>query len=341
MNDINEFANHVKDSILDYLPGEYAGAKVNLSTTTKVNKNATAISVYPNWANDSLIPTINLNQSYKAYQNGQPIEDLMENIASVIKEAFQSVRGKTPNIDIANIPEDKVFFQLINTDSNKDLLSTCPHREFHDMSLIYRMLYNKSDDGIESVRITDDLMNTWGVDEEKLFELASENTKEIFKPRIQTMGEVMMGFLGMDESMDPEMLDELLESSPLWLVSNDMCVNGATMMVYDDVLSDVAGRIGDDLYILPSSLHEFLAVPMSEIDPDDLSHMVQDVNQEHVNEEDRLSNQVFSYDRKAHELNVAVVNPIKGILNSDFSASKVAEPIPFTAHPDSPSMNAR
>lgn len=341
MNDINEFANMIKDQIIDYLPGEYAGATVKITETKKVNRDSTSISVIPTWADDSLIPTIHLNRSYEAYKNGKPFEDLIEDVANIIKESFDSVRSRPGNIDITQMPQDKVFFQLINTESNQTLLESCPHREFHDMSLIYRMLYNKSDEGIESIRITDDLMNTWGVDEEKLFELASENTKEIFKPRIQTMGEVMMGFFGADESMDPEMFDDLMESSPLWLVSNDMNVNGATMMVYDDILSDVAGRIGDDLYILPSSLHEFLAVPVSEIEPDDLSHMVQDVNREHVNEEDRLSNQVFSYDRTAHELNVAVANPIKGILNSDFVQSQVAEPIPFTPHPDTPPMNAR
>ena len=85
-------------------------------------------------------------------------------------------------------------------------------------------------------------------------------------------------------------------------------------------------------------LHEFLAVPVSEIDPSELSNMVQDINYEHVNEEDRLSNQVFSYDRNAHELNVAVANPIKGIKNDDFTMSKVAESIPFANYDSKPAF---
>lgn len=336
MNEIKgleEFAAKISDSIVSTLPGDYAGADVRLTHTKKVNSDVTSLSVVPTWADEGLVPTIHLNKAYEAYQDGKPFDEILSNISDIIKNAYDSVKDISGNIDIATLNEDRVFFQLINTDSNRDLLEMGPHREFHDMSIIYRLLYYKSESGIESIRVTNDMMNMWGVDEEKLFELASVNTKEIFKPRIQTMGEVMMGFMGEDiASMDPDMMDDMFNSNPLWLVSNEMCVNGATMMVYDDVLTDLASRMGDDLYILPSSLHEFLAVPVSQIDPEDLSHMVADINFEHVKEEDRLSNQVFSYDRNAHELNVAVSNPIKGIKNDDFAQSKVAESIPFGQH---------
>ena len=339
IKDIEGFADMVKERIVDSLPPDFAGSQVKITHTKKVNTDMTSLSVIPTWADDTLVPTIHLNKAYMAYQNGKDLDELLSDIANIIKESYDNVKDRPKTPDISHIDEDMIYFQLINTDSNKDLLESGPHREFHDMSIIYRLLYNRSEDGVESIRITNDLMDSWGVDEERLFELASENTKELFKPRIQTMNEVMMGFFGGEmEDMDPEMMDDLFESNPLWLVSNDICVNGATMMVYDDVLTDLANRMGDDLYILPSSLHEFLAVPVSEIDPSELSNMVQDINFEHVNEEDRLSNQVFSYDRNAHELNVAVANPIKGIKNDDFTMSKVAENIPFANYDSKPAF---
>ena len=115
MNDINEFANMIKDQIIDHLPGEYAGATVNITTTKKVNKDSTSMSVVPTWAEDTLIPTIHLNRSYEAYKNGKPFEDLIEDVANIIKESFDSVRSRPANIDIAHMPQDKVFFQLINS----------------------------------------------------------------------------------------------------------------------------------------------------------------------------------------------------------------------------------
>lgn len=339
IKDIEGFADMVKERIVDSLPPDFAGSQVKITHTKKVNTDMTSLSVIPTWADDTLVPTIHLNKAYAAYKNGKDLDELISDIANIIKESYDNVKDRPKNPDISHINEDMIYFQLINTDSNKDLLETGPHREFHDMSLIYRLLYNKSQDGIESIVVTDSMMNMWGVDEEKLFELASVNTKELFKPKIQSMNEVMMGFLGSEFSeMDPEIMDEMFESNPLWLVSNEMNVNGATMMVYDEILTELANKMGDDLYILPSSLHEFLAVPVSEIDPSELSNMVQDINFEHVNEEDRLSNQVFSYDRNAHELNVAVANPIKGIKNDDFTMSKVAENIPFANYDNKPAF---
>ncbi len=339
IKDIEGFADMVKDKIIDYLPSNFAGADVRISHTRKVNTDTTSLCVVPTWGDEGLVPTIHLNKVYRAYENGTPADELLENIANIIKEAYDTVKDRPTSVDLQNIKEDRIYFQLINTESNRDLLANVPHREFHDMSLIYRLLYNKSQDGIESIVVTDSMMNMWGVDEEKLFELASVNTKELFKPKIQSMNEVMMGFLGSEFSeMDPEIMNEMFESNPLWLVSNEMNVNGATMMVYDEILTELANKMGDDLYILPSSLHEFLAVPVSEIDPSELSNMVQDINFEHVNEEDRLSNQVFSYDRNAHELNVAVANPIKGIKNDDFTMSKVAENIPFANYDSKPAF---
>ena len=321
------FVEEIRDQILEHLPNKYQGAKVNLSENRKVNREVTSLTVVPDWAEEGVVPTIHLERMYQDYQNGASLDEILEKIADTIVDAYDTLQ-EDPILymeDINQVPEETIYFQLINTESNRDYLETIPHRELHDMSVIYRILHSKDDDGIKSIVITNDIRETWGLSEDRLFELASQNTRELFPPRIQSMGEVMRAFMGEDfDAISGQELDEVMGDNVLWMLSNDMGVNGASLMVYGEVLDEVAERIGDNILVIPSSLHEVLAVPADGMDPKEIADMVSDINRNVVNEEDRLSNQVFYYDRGARELSVAVESPVKGIRNMEYS-SMVAE----------------
>ena len=320
---IQAFAEEIRERILDYLPDSYENSEVKLSNVKKVNRDVTNITVVPEWAEESIVPTLHINSMYEAYRHGKAMEDILKNLSETIVGAYDSLEVNPIDAqeNITELQEDKIYFQLINTESNRDYLETLPHRELHDKSVIYRILLGKEADGIQSVVVTNDLQKSWDVSEERLFKLASENTKELFPPVIQSMSEVMANFLGADmPELGADEMEEIMGSSPLWLVSNDIGVNGASMMVYSDVLEEVAERVDDDVFVIPSSLHEILAVPASGMDPKDIADMVKDINQNTVNVEDRLSNQVFHFDRDARQLTVAYDSPVKGILDREYAA---------------------
>ena len=75
---------------------------------------------------------------------------------------------------------------------------------------------------------------------------------------------------------------------------------GASMILQEDVMGKVSKLMGGDFYILPSSIHETLIVPTTtQMTLEDMSIMVQDVNKEAVEPEDKLSDKVQFYDSKA------------------------------------------
>lgn len=45
-----------------------------------------------------------------------------------------------------------------------------------------------------------------------------------------------------------------------YVISNNKGINGAVSMLYEDGLHDLAEKLGSDLYIMPSSIHEVIAV---------------------------------------------------------------------------------
>ena len=71
------------------------------------------------------------------------------------------------------------------------------------------------------------------------------------------------------------------------------------MLLDTDVLDDLANYVGGNLVIIPSSIYEVLALDANMIpDCEDLSAFINEVNMTEVKPEERLSNQVYLYDRE-------------------------------------------
>ena len=85
------------------------------------------------------------------------------------------------------------------------------------------------------------------------------------------------------------------EDMPTVLTTRDQ-INGAGVLFCDSVLQKIQDKVGD-FYVLPSSIHEVLIIPVSDgIDRDYLEEMVKSVNRDEVAPEDRLSDQVYLFD---------------------------------------------
>lgn len=79
-------------------------------------------------------------------------------------------------------------------------------------------------------------------------------------------------------------------------------VNGAAAILNDDIRQEIAEKVGD-FYMLPSSIHETLIIPKDAgMEFKELEQMVQEVNQTQVAPGERLSDHVYEYDAKEHEL---------------------------------------
>ena len=61
-----------------------------------------------------------------------------------------------------------------------------------------------------------------------------------------------------------------------------------------------------DLYILPSSLHEVIALPKIENNALELKEMVMEVNSTMVKKEERLSDSVYCYLREKEVVEIAL-----------------------------------
>ena len=91
-----------------------------------------------------------------------------------------------------------------------------------------------------------------------------------------------------------------------YVMTNSNYFYGAAGILRTDLLSKFAEEHDCDFYILPSSVHECLFIPDSEeIPADELREMVREVNATQVEVEERLSDEVYYFEKEIGKLKIA------------------------------------
>ena len=81
---------------------------------------------------------------------------------------------------------------------------------------------------------------------------------------------------------------------------------GATILLYPDYFACIADEIGSDLYIIPSSTDEVIAVPAFDFDPTILKSMCLTVNETEVDAEKQLGDTIYKYSRVTRSIGIAL-----------------------------------
>lgn len=176
---------------------------------------------------------------------------------------------------------------LIQTSRNQEVLKDYISRPFLDLSIILRVVIGENEDLESSYTITKDiaasLEESDGLTEEDLFFAARKNLEE-GKMIVRTMSEV----LGLP--------DILLPILPPMYVLQSSAVRGASVLLRQDVLTEVAKKLDSEtIAIIPSSVHEILAVPLESMDVPDIDSIIDSVNTNDVDDCDILSDHVYFF----------------------------------------------
>ena len=305
------FREVVADTFQNYLPEEYKNMEMKIVSVNKVNRMMDGINLIGN-GEKAVSPTIYINDMYDHYTLCNDLQEAIQSGADRMVEAFK----KCPEVPAIGFAEakDNIVFQLVNTEQNREMLAEVPHREFQDLSIIYRWVVKVDAEGIQSTVVKNGLAEQFGVNEEQLFKLAAENTRRIFPPCIKSMNEVLLEMFekdGMPRKIAEMMLGEMPADRMMYVISNDRGINGAISMLYEDKLHSLAMELENDLYILPSSVHEVIAVSVDMGEPYELAQMVSEINMDQVELEERLSNQVYHYDKDLRKVSLATDTPNK------------------------------
>lgn len=299
MMNYESFKNEVEKTFKDYLPEHFQEMELEVIPVNKVNGIKDGLIMTGNFQEGKKVsPTLYINDMYEAYAQTGDFEKVILTAAERMVSSFEHI-SKTMKIDLENA-KDNIVFQVVNTAWNEEMLQEIPHREFLDLSIIYRLIISVDDEGVMSTIVYNNLAQELGMKEEELFGYAAKNTCRIFPPSIGRMYEFMKEGL-IDSGMSQEEADMLSETMPendmLYVITNTQKLNGACSILYENDIHELATKLGTDLYILPSSIHECIALSVDAVELRDVVGMVETANRTEVSADEQLSDHVYYYNK--------------------------------------------
>lgn len=300
-----QFLHAVRDSLETRLGDDY------LVTLRQIPKNNGVVldGVCIRRGAELAAPTIYLNPYYEEYEGGMAFDDIIEEIEKLYHDNEGLAAEKFRSFSHFHLAKDRIAYKLVNADKNRKLLEHVPHIPFCDLALVFYLFLDSDDTGQMTALIFKDHQKLWKVDTKELYDLARANTSRLFPAVLKNIEEVLREIaaasLGDQYEEDYiDMSDDGAEPAvPLYILTNHVGLNGACSILYDGVLKNFADQLEKDLYILPSSVHEVILVPVGEtLSPAELHLMVSSINQSEVPVEDRLSDQIYLYTRSDNQI---------------------------------------
>ncbi len=241
---------------------------------------------------------INLDERYQDFKDGSDYGIMTRIAADELEQGFDMLDRRelaAMSTDYSTV-KDKLSLEVISTERNKELLENVPHEVIEDMSVVYRIRLSEKRDELESVLVTNSMLDNYGITAEQLKADALENAPKIFPVEVKGMSEVLADSMG----MTPE---EFQGGQPeiMFVASLENRVKGAGVLAYPNFLEDAAEKLGGDFYVLPSSVHEIILVKdEGQFSAKELEDMVLDVNASIVDPKDQLTDSAYHYDSKDH-----------------------------------------
>ena len=292
-----EFQKRIKKILEEKFAGN---AAVIISPVLKNNGiERIGLSIQGNESN--VCPVIYLEYYYESYQSGREFDDIVKEIEGEKKKNCISGMVDMSFFKDWSVAQGKITLKLINYEENKKLLERLPHRKFLDMAIVYQYVMETGQKESATVLINYFHMKIWEVQERDLYECACRNYRKLTPVMVENIKCVIAELL--EESMLDIPLDEGEDMAPLYVVTNRAKLNGAASMVFISELRDSSDVFEQDLYILPSSIHEVLVLPVQYADIKELRWMVKEVNGTLLPEE-KLSDQVYRYCCKSGKIEI-------------------------------------
>lgn len=294
MMNLMEFVEYVKENIKNYLSGEFKDATVQVSEVIKNNDQILCgMSVMKPEQNIS--PTLYLDKWYEEYLQGKSLESILKEIAEIRIDADIPEKFDIRQImDFENC-QDKIYPRIINRNLNEKMLENKPYETLEDLAIIYFIKIGDLTDGAATMMINDELMKNWNITEAELHSVALQNEQNV-QYSVRSMSSVLKS-IGNNMSLG-DIENVLNDSIPFFIVTNENGINGSAVLLNTDYLKMIESKIGK-FYILPSSVHEIIVLPESEVnDVVYLKEMVKDVNDSVVEEDEILSYNVYQFTAK-------------------------------------------
>lgn len=278
------------------------GATISIGTVVGNNDSLRAIlRIVFKDENEEICPVIYLDSLYDDYlKNMQSLEyviDMLVQIRNNYEPDGRVKDGAKKLMDWESI-KASVFPVLVSKTGNDQFLSNYVHTIFLDLAVIYEVRLNENEEGIDSSKVTYNMLKHYGVSEGELHQKALENMKQDGY-WIADMIHLLLGGFADDSDQEIDM-----SAGQMYTFTNKIGHHGAAGLLHEDFLKRKLGN--NTAYIIPSSIHEILLAPVTEgMSADTFNEAICQINETEVRASERLSNHCYIWDGNDQKVKMA------------------------------------
>lgn len=269
----SEFKTRMTEDVKKYMDCNHPGYEVSLENVAKVNRDFVEMIAISN-KDTHEGPAIDVKELWDDANRRGMSREVMKRLDLTLKEVPEVVLD-----DLIDF-KSRVILTLINTEKNQNMLSHVPHRAYYEFSIVYRFIAHEDEEATTSGIVTNEMLEKAGYTEEELYKFAYENTrKDVVISRIFGM----------------------------YVLTTKRGMYGAASILFPEMIKEIADHCGCDLYLIPSSTCEWMAVPVRTISGGaaEVNKMIREANSVIVEEEEILGERCYYYDYKTGEIRVA------------------------------------
>jgi len=262
--------------------------------------------------NTHVRPFFDIKDLYEDYCHGLCIDSIIDKMIKkpgCDKSALEKIVDCYKDFEYIR---KNVMFKLINYNKNCECLKNVPHRRFLDLAIVYYCSFDCIQNANGNILVSESHMKMWEVDENMLYCCAMKNTPAKNKAILMDMKTMLLSLFREKQMPNMYEMQEFLEvqddKADLYVLTNETKSFGAGVMIYENLIKKYAEENVTDYYIIPSSIHEVLLIPVqskSDTNTQELTCIVKEVNDTQVLTEEILSYNVYYYSRKDGVISIA------------------------------------
>lgn len=276
-----EFTEKIAANIKSYLPEEYQDADVKILKNPKPGGTTfTGITVLR--PHDTTSPICYLDDIYQGYYFGLSFDEVLTQLAQEVLAKADISPDVLPYLEW-NTARDLIVSRLINTARNAEYIADRPSIPVKDsvLAVIFDIAFPEPSEDNLTIPVTYSLLEYWGLTSSDLESAARSNNPRLRPVSIRAIGKVLSELVSDELPVD---LPELF-----FVITNQDCYHGAVTVTYEGV-EDCLKQLLGDFYLIPSRIHEMLAVSRSMADPATLAAIIREINDTQVPTQDVLDN---------------------------------------------------
>lgn len=240
----------------------------------------------------SVSPVIYMEEFYEFWQRGITLEQLVEKILISYRECISRVHLQSDFFRDYEKLKSHIYYKLIHYEKNRKLLEQIPHKRILDLAMVFYYRLEELEP-MATVMIQNSHLQMWEITQSELEENAQKYTCLYMPATFLTMAQVM----GVEEEELEQMAGK--EAFPMYVLTNQERKLGAGVLFYPGILEQAEKLLGENFYILPSSIHECILIPEQTLyTQEELAEMVTEINENHVDTREVLSDQAYYYKKK-------------------------------------------